>query len=64
MTMIAYLTNSFMYCKVANSVLWFFAFKPYGLFFMFLFLCALVVLRNNLFFIFDYKHKGLCLMTT
>jgi hypothetical protein len=38
MTMLAYLTNSFMYCKVANSFLWFFFFKPYGIFYMFLFL--------------------------
>jgi hypothetical protein len=38
MTMIAYLTNSFMYCKVANCALWFFAYKPYGLIFMLAFL--------------------------
>jgi len=38
MSMVAYLTNSFMYCKVANCALWFFAFKPYGLFFLVLFL--------------------------
>lgn len=38
MTMVAYLTNSFMYCKVANAALWFFAYKPYGLFFIVLFL--------------------------
>jgi len=36
MSMVAYLTNSFMYCKVANCLLWFFVFKPYGLFFMLL----------------------------
>lgn len=36
MSMVAYLTNSFMYCKVANCFLWFFSFKPYGLFFMLL----------------------------
>jgi hypothetical protein len=38
MTMVAYLTNSFMYCKVANCALWFFVFKPYGLLYMFFFL--------------------------
>jgi len=38
MSLIAYLTNSFMYCKVANAVLWFIAYKPYGMIFLVLFL--------------------------
>jgi len=39
MTLVAYLNNSFIYCKVANSVLWFLAWKPYGFIFGFFFLC-------------------------
>ena len=38
MTFIAYLNNSFVYCKVANLVLWFLSFKLYGLVYLVLFL--------------------------
>jgi hypothetical protein len=38
MSVVAYLTNSFMYCKVANTVLWFLAYKPYGFAFLLLFI--------------------------
>lgn len=38
LTIVAYLTNAFVYCKVANTVLWFFTYKPYGLLYLFLFL--------------------------
>jgi len=37
-SMVAYLTNAFVYCKVANTVLWFFTYKPFGLLYLFLFL--------------------------
>jgi len=35
MNVVSYLNNSFMYCKVANTVLWFSAWKPYGFIFAF-----------------------------
>jgi len=38
MNFIAYLNNAFMYCKVANCVLWFFAHRVYGCLFVLLFL--------------------------
>jgi len=34
LTLVSYVTNSFMYCKVANTFLWFFAYKPYGLLYL------------------------------
>lgn len=41
LTIVAYFTNAFVYCKVANTVLWFFYYKPYGLLYLFFFLCKL-----------------------
>jgi len=38
LNVVSYLTNAFVYCKVANTVLWFFFYKPYGLLYLFLFL--------------------------
>jgi len=44
MSLAAYLNNSFVYCKVANVVLWFFAFKLYGLLFLALFFIQVLLL--------------------
>jgi len=38
MSIVAYFTNAFVYCKVANTVLWFFTYKPFGLLYLFLFI--------------------------
>lgn len=40
-TMISYLSNSFMYTKVANLILWFYADVRYGLVFSVIFVCKL-----------------------
>lgn len=37
MSISAYFSNAFVYCKVANTVLWFFHFKLYGLIYLALF---------------------------
>jgi len=38
LSIVSYFSNAFVYCKVANTVLWFFTYKPYGLLFLFFFL--------------------------
>lgn len=40
-TMLAYLSTGFMYCKVASLILWFNADPRYGLVFLVLFVCKL-----------------------
>jgi len=44
MSLIAYLNNSFMYCKVANTVLWFFANNIYGVVFLIIFFVQALLL--------------------
>jgi len=34
LTLVSYVTNSFMYCKVANTFLWYLSYKPYGLIYL------------------------------
>jgi len=49
MNVVSYLNNSFMYCKVANTVLWFSAWKPYGFAFAFFFLLQAFLLPEPLY---------------
>jgi len=44
MGLLAYLSNAFMYCKAANTVLWFISYKPYGIAFVVLLLLQVMIL--------------------